>query len=172
MSSSINSISMAMSSSLSYTAMNTQKLSEATKKELEALGICTTNIRTEAQGQTTLKSVQSGIKLQSEQSQQNKAEDAHQSSLRDQIMSLFADLGVIASKLKKIEDLLEELKERIEKLKRKAEAEKKEDAKIAQYQERLKSIEKQYASENKSEPAFRMSANHSAMLNKLFMNMK
>lgn len=101
----ISSISSSSATSSTSTSSSAKKLTEETKKKLQDLGVDTTSITTEAQGQIAL--------LQALQQAQNR-EQAHHSgekneemqSLKSAAISLASQVGVSVSSTDKLPDIL------------------------------------------------------------------
>lgn len=105
---------MGMSTSFLGVTSSAQKLTDATKKQLESLGIDTTKIKTEAQGQTALQQAQSTQSSQSSSQTQHAQNGTHQhtggnaeiQALKTQATELAAKLGVTVQPDEKLSEIL------------------------------------------------------------------
>jgi len=105
---------MGMSTSFLGLTSSTQKLTDATKKQLESLGIDTTKITTETQGQTALQQSQSTQSSQSSQQtqqaqnggQQHTGGNAEIQALKLQATELAAQLGITVQPDEKLSEIL------------------------------------------------------------------
>lgn len=90
------------SSSSSSSSSSASKLTEETKRKLEALGVDTTNITTETQGQIAL------LQAQQQQAQQNPegGNKAEMESIKSQATALAGKLGVSVSSDEKVPDIM------------------------------------------------------------------
>jgi len=110
MTSSIGSIgtsSASTSSSTSSSSSSAQKLSDETKNKLKALGVDTTSITSEAQGQIALLQAQQQQKAQGgEKSKGGDAGKAEMESIKTEATSLASKLGITVSKDEKVQDIM------------------------------------------------------------------
>ena len=100
-----------MSTSFLGLTSSAQKLTDATKKQLESLGIDTTKITTETQGQTALQQSQQTQQSQSSQQTQNGGQNhtggnAEIQALKSQASALAAQLGITVASNEKLSDIV------------------------------------------------------------------
>jgi len=102
---------MGMSTSFLGSTSSAQKLTDATKKQLESLGIDITKIKTEVQGQTALQQTQQPQPTQQSQQAQNGGQqhtggNAEIQALKLQATELAAQLGITVASDEKLSDIL------------------------------------------------------------------
>lgn len=117
----INSVNSNYSMSISSVGAS-QRLTEETKKKLEALGVDTKNIRTEQEGQKKLKEVQAAQQAQqTQQSQQAQAtqqqpsqqQSGSMASLISDVKDLAREVGVSVPQGAKIENVFDDIQNKI-----------------------------------------------------------
>ena len=168
MDNSINSIS-SMSSNASFSlSSSSQRLTDATKKELEALGLDTASIKTEAQGQALLKTAKDQM---AQKAQPSGTEQVSESKMRSEIMALASQLGVSASKLDDIDSILKSIKTKLEKMKAESVSDVDKTANVSAYQAQYDSLEKENESVSKSQSMLSSSMNNMAMMNKILLKL-
>jgi len=144
MTGSINAISNSMSSMSISSASASGKLTDDTKKQLEALGIDTSSIKTESQGLSVLaqvkqaKSAQAAQNAQGAQHSQPAGPPAAMEALKTQAVALADKLGISVSSDAKIPDIMTAISSAITKLQGTAGTD-------AVKLEQVKSYEAQYA---------------------------
>lgn len=156
----------------SFNSINTatgEKLTAATKAALEALGVDTTSILTEAQGQTALKSA----KAQAEAPQQAQAphKNSSMAEIKDEAKQLAAKVGVSVSDNDKIDEILTKISAKIESLKSAAGGDKTKTSEIDGYQAQLESITNSLNSTKSAQSQLSASMNNMAMMNKILLNL-
>ncbi len=145
MSDSISSIS-ASSSASSSSSSSSSALSETTKKKLEALGIDTSNIKTETEGQTKLKQAQAaqaaqqvaGQKMQ--QPQTGNSED----TIKSEAKSLASKMDVAVSTDDDISAILENISAKIDNLKASAGTDEAKKKEVNDFESQYSSISEEY----------------------------
>lgn len=146
---SINSIS-SMTSSVSSVsqASSTKPLTEETKKKLESLGVDTSQIKTEAQGQQKLKEVQDAQSAQanSPQGQQQQQTMFQMQSITEKVNALAAKVGVQISNQDSIEDIINNISNRVSQMTVQAGEDTKKVKEVSQYQTELNVIASEYSS--------------------------
>jgi len=168
MDNSINSIS-SMSSNASFSlSSSSQRLTDATKKELEALGLDTSSIITEAQGQALLKTTKDQT---TQKAQPSGAEQTSESKMRSEVMALASQLGVSASKIDDIDSILKSIKTKLEKMKAESVSDVDKTANVSAYQAQYDSLEKENESVSKSQSMLSSSMNNMAMMNKILLKL-
>ena len=145
------------------------KLTAATKAALEALGIDTSSIITEAQGQAALKSA----KTKTEQPQKTQATNKNSSmaEIKDEAKQLAAKIGVSVSDNDKIDEILTKISAKIESLKSAAGGDKTKTSEIDGYQAQLESITNSLNSTKSAQSQLSASMNNMAMMNKILLNL-
>lgn len=109
MSTQIGSISSSSSSTTSSSSSSSTalKLTDDTKKKLEALGVDTTNITSEAQGQIALLQAQQQQALSGQNDgQHSSSEKVEMEALKSQAITLAGKVGVTVSSDEKISDII------------------------------------------------------------------
>lgn len=112
---SINAINgMNSANSVSASGSSAAPLSEATKKKLEALGIDTTKIKTENEGQLKLKEAQSGQASHAVKQRQQKSNGGSETqALTEQAKALAAQVGVSISSKDELPDILVKISDKL-----------------------------------------------------------
>lgn len=179
----ISSINMGLTPSISLSSSSSaQKLTDATKNQLQLLGIDTTKITTEAQGQTILSQAlqaQQSLQPQVQQTQnitnsKNNSNDEIK-SLKEQAIELSGKVGVTVSQNERLSDIIATLGPAIES---KISAAGSDQTKIAEAQEleaeydlissSLTKIQTQSQQSKQSSQTLNTSLNNMAMLNIIF----
>jgi len=143
---SIGAISSVKSSFGLYAAQQ-QNLTAQTKIQLQSLGIDTTNIKTEAQGQTALESSQESQQSQStqqtENNQQSKPAGGDNSSadaIKEEAVALAQKIGASVSSNDELNDILDAISQAISKLQAQAVNDPQKAEQVAQYQAEFQSL--------------------------------
>lgn len=157
MSMSVSSISSASASSSSV------KLSDVTKKKLEALGVDTTNIKTETQGQNKLKEAQAMSNQQNQQAQGNGV-STQQEMVKFEATMLAQKMGIEVSKNDSVSDILSHIQVKLAELKTSAGKDTSMQSEIGQYQSSYDNIKQ-------SSQSLSLSMNSMASYNKIFHNL-
>lgn len=106
------------SSSVSSTSSSSSKpLSEETRKKLEALGIDTTNIKTESEGQTKLKEAQSAQANAQAGGQKPPQGALSPEKIKEEVEALASKVGVSVGNSDKIEDIMNNISKKISEIK-------------------------------------------------------
>lgn len=130
---SINSV---QNASFTSSSSSSQKLTEATKKKLEYLGIDTANIKTESQGQVELK-----VAIQKEmQKAQATNHGGSEAMIKAQAKDLAYQVGASVSSSQKVGDILTKVSSKITELKQAAGTDETKLSKVYQYQSEYDSI--------------------------------
>lgn len=133
------------------------KLTQKTKAELEALGIDTSNIKSEEEGQALLQSAQSTQQgqetQQSQKSQKSGGNHAAFESLRQEAVKLAEKVGVSVSSTDKLSDIMDAISQAITDMQAQAANDPQKAAQVAQYQAEYESISQQIQSLEQSKPS-------------------
>ena len=104
---------MGMTTNFLGLASSAQKLTDATKKQLESLGIDATKITTETQGQTAIQQAQSSQTSQAAQTQQSQngapkhtGGNAEIEALKTQAIALASQLGITVQSNEKLSEIM------------------------------------------------------------------
>lgn len=143
-------------------------LTPETKAKLEALGIDTTNIKTEAEGQAILKAAEVNPK----EIQKAHAPKGCSSidSIRAEAIQLASKVGVSVSGNDKIDDILNKIAYKINELKVSAGHDQNKLAQINQYQSELDLISSEFLSMKSSHAQLSNGMDALASYNKIFQN--
>lgn len=133
-----------MSAAHSSAGGSSAPLSDATKKKLEALGIDTSKIKTESEGQQKLKEAEAAQASQATQGQQSNAGQAQ--AIKDQASALAASVGVSVSKGDKISDILDHIQTKLSTMNAQAGQDPQKVQELKQYQSEFTVIASEYAS--------------------------
>jgi len=149
MSSTINSISAASSSS-ENTSVKKSKISDATKRQLEALGIDASNVTSEAQAQSLISAKKTEQSFQNSltgktQDKSDTASQSSESSLISEAKSLAEELGVSVSSDDTFDDITAAISDAIEKLMDKSGNDPQALQRIQAYKTRLSQLNSQYS---------------------------
>lgn len=161
MTDSINAVN--STSAASSASSTSNKLTAATKAQLEALGVDTTYIKTESDGQIALKQAQAS---QTQKAQANGGSSASKESIKAQIQSLASQVGVSVSQTDKPEDILTKISEKISSLRAEAGNDQSKLAQIEQYQQQYESLSGQMLSMQTSQAQLAASMSGLANYNK------
>lgn len=122
-------------------ASSVQKLTDATKKKLEYMGVDTSNIKTEAQGQTELKAA-----IQKElQKAQATNHGGSEAMIKAQAKDLAYQIGAPVSNNQKVGDILTKVSSKITELKQVAGTDETKLSKVFQYQSQYDAIASSYS---------------------------
>lgn len=146
------------------------KLTAATKAKLEALGIDTTNIKTEAEGQAILKAAEVNPK----EIRKVHAPKSYSSidSIRAEAMQLASKVGISVSGSDKIDDILNKISYKINELKVCAENNQNKLTQINQYQSELDSISSEFLNMKSSHTQLNNGMDALASYNKIYQNIR
>lgn len=163
---SANKVSTLMSSSSS----SEQSLTDTTKKKLEALGLDTSNIQTETQGQQKLQEAQ-----QSQSQQQNQGQsqnnNSSQTDLISEAKSLAGKVGASISDTDSIDDMISKLSTKISAIKTDAGEDNTKLQQAQQYQSELDSLQNQYTQSQQLQSMLAGSMNAMANANKISLGL-
>jgi|GEM_PF-3609535 len=154
-------------------------LTPQTKARLETLGVDTSNIQTEAQGQTTLQEAQSSGQNQStqqsqgsQQGQQSGGDHAAFEAIKQQATSLAEKLGVSVSSTDKLSDILDSISKTITNMQTQAVNDPQKAAQVAQYQseyealgQSIQSLESSKAASGSQQTATQLQASLTGLAN-------
>ena len=165
-----------MTSSVSFgsssinTGINTgssgTKLTEKTKKNLEKLGVDTSNIKTETEGQQKLKEVQASQNSQATQQgqaaqqQQQAGGASSQQTLMTEVKSLAASANVDVSSSDKIDDVFSKISKKITEMKAEAQNDETKKGQASAYQAKYDELYAQYQKQNMLSSAMNGLANY------------
>ncbi|MFA7658481.1 MAG: hypothetical protein WCY19_03515 [Candidatus Gastranaerophilaceae bacterium] len=144
-------------------------LTAATKAKLEALGINTKNITTEAQGQTLLKTAQ--VKTEAMKKAKDSQKNSSKNSLKTEVKSLASEVGASISDNDTIDGILNKISSKISELRQSAGDDKVKLAEIQQYQSRFEAVSSQYSDRQAAQAQLSGSMNGLANLNKIYQNL-
>lgn len=173
---SINAIgSMTNSVSSISSSSSSSNLTEKTKKQLEALGIDTSKIKTEAEGQQKLKEAQASQAAQQGQSAQGQHQQQNASQMQaitEQIQFLASKVGVSISNNDKVPDVINNISNKISEMIVNAGQDPQKVQQATQYQDLLNVISTDYTSlisqQQTSQNQLTGGMDSMAMYNKLF----
>lgn len=130
---SVNSVN---NTNFASSASSSQKLTETTKKKLEYLGVDTSNIKTEAQGQTQLR-----VAIQKEmQKAQAANHGGSEAMIKAQAKDLASQVGATTSSNEKVGDILTKVSSKITELKQAAGTDETKLSKANEYQSQYDAI--------------------------------
>lgn len=157
--------------SMNIAISNSAKLTAATKAKLEALGIDTSHIATEAEGQAILKTAEAKQE-EVKKVHANKGGFSAMKDIKAEAKELAAKIGVSISDNDKMDNILNKISEKINELRASAGNEPNKSAQIAQYQSRLDSISNEFLNMKSSKSQLNGSMNALAFYNKIYQNLK
>lgn len=169
---SINSINPTASTSSigASSSTNTQKLTAATKVQLEALGVDTTNITTETQGQAALKAAQANQEAHHASKGAHKG-NSSMDSIKAEATSLASQVGVSVSNTDKVDDILSNISAKISEMQAGAGDDKAKLAQVQQYETQLEAISAEFSKMQSSQQQLSSSMSSMASSNKLYHNL-
>lgn len=163
MTDSISSLSSASSASNSSSSnANSTKLTSATKSKLEALGVDTTNITTEAEGQIALKSAQAKQKA----AQHSQASNSSEDSIKSEAKSLASSIGVSVADNDSTDTILSNIASKLTEMKADAGEDETKLAEVQQYEQQYEAISGNYTAMQASQAQLAASMNGLATYNK------
>ena len=140
----ITPINMLSMYSIGMASGGSQRLTATTKAKLEALGVDTKEIRTEAEGQMKLKEAQmsssSGV-------QQSKPASPNEDSVLEEAKALASKLDISVSSTDTVDEIVDKITEKIEDMKLDAGKDFDKQANIKQYETELAMLEKSHMSQ-------------------------
>lgn len=140
----ITPINMLSMYSLGMVNGGSQRLTATTKAKLEALGVDTKEIRTEAEGQMKLKEAQMSS---TSGSQQTKQASPKEDGALEEAKSLAAKLDVSVSSTDTVDEIVDKIADKIEDIKADAGKDFDKQADIKQYESELAMLEKSHMSQ-------------------------
>jgi len=162
-----------MSAASSGSSGSSSPLSDITKKKLESLGIDTSKIKTETQGQQKLKEAQASQASQATQGQQNGAGQAQ--AIKDQASNLASQMGISVSKNDKVSDILDHISTKLTGLSAQSGQDPQKVQELKQYKSEYTVIASEYASlqaqQQSSQKQLTGSMDSMAAYNKIFHNL-
>ena len=168
---SINSIS---TSSVNYSdTSQLSKISEATKRKLQALGIDPSSVTSEAQAQTLIASAQQRQQVQqTQQSSTEKKTTSSESELISQAKTLASKMGVSVSSNDSLSDILSTLSSKINSMSAQANGDAVKLQEIKQFQSELYSIQSQYSTVQQNDNSLYTAMNMTANINKYMLGLQ
>lgn len=149
---SVNAIGSSISSASGVSSSSSTAITDATKKKLEALGIDTSKIKTEAEGQQKLKEAQASQASQASQAAQGPQSKQQQSAasqmeeITDQVTTLAAEVGVTISSNDQLSDVMNSISARISEMTVQAGQDTQKLQIVSLYQNELSAISGEYQS--------------------------
>ena len=140
-------------------------LSAGTRASLEALGVDTANIKTEAQGQEALRVAK--VKA----TKKPHTTTSSEGSLKAEAKALATKLGASIPSDGKMEDILNNIKAKIDELIATAGKDPTKLSKIAEYQSQYTNLAKEFSNIQSSQSQLSASMNNMAMMNKIYLNL-
>lgn len=135
----ISSISSNASSSLSASSSSSGKLTDETKKKLEALGIDTANVKTEAEGQAKLKEAHAA------QAHQKPKGASPMASIEDGAKALASEMGVSVGSKDKLTDIFDNITAKLSELKASAGDDENKKAEVSNYENQYNTLYNEYS---------------------------
>ena len=166
MSDSISAISSASAGGVKSSGSSTA-LTDATKKKLEAMGIDTSKIKTETDGQTKLKEAQASQGSASAQGKHQPPQGASQmKSIEEEATALAGKMNVDVKKGDKIDDILSNISQKITGLQASAGTDESKKSEVGNYQSEYNKISTEYQSLKTAQSMLSNSLNGLANYNK------
>lgn len=157
----INGISSVNSSGI---CANQSKISDSTKRKLQALGIDPTTVTSEAQAQTLINAAQARQQIQKTSNESNsKNTCSSESELISKAKSLASQMGVSVSSTESLSDILSKLTARISSMSGEKNANVKE---LQKFQAEISSIQSEYSTVQNNENSMYSAMNYAANMNK------
>lgn len=149
---------------------STATLTAATKAKLEALGIDTTNIKTEAEGQAILKAAEA----KPEEIQKIHAPKSSSSinSIKAEVIQLASEVGISVSSSDKIDDILNKIAYKINELIVNAGNDQNKLTQINKYQSELDTLSNELSNMESTHTKLSNSMNTLALYNKIYQNIR
>lgn len=167
MTDSISAVSASATSNTSSSSSSSTKLTDATKAQLEALGIDTTNITTEADGQAALKAAEAN----KETAKMSQASNPSEDSIKTDAKSLASELGVSISDDDTTDDILDKISSAISQLREAAGDDQTKLAEVEKYQDEYDTISGDYTNMQTSQAQLTNSMSGLASYNKIYQNL-
>jgi len=168
MTDSISAVSSASAASSTSSSSST-KLTAATKTQLEALGVDTTNITSETEGQTALKAAQA--KSDAQQKAKAAAGGGSEDSIKASAQTLASEMGVSVSSTDTTDDILSNISAKLSELKASAGDDQVKLAELEQYQSEFDTLSTSYTNMQTSQAQLSNSMSGLATYNKASLNL-
>lgn len=164
---SISSVSTTSSlNSLSSASTANQPLTAATKAKLDALGVDTTSIKTETQGQVALSAAQTKQEAQ-KSAHSHQGGNSSMESIKNEAKSLASQVGVSVSDEDKVDDILSKVASKISELQVAAGTDETKLAQVQQYQSQYDSISSSLSNMQAAKAQLSSSMDNMASYNKM-----
>lgn len=169
---SVNSISTSSSFGYVDTSQCSNKLSDSTKRKLQALGIDPSSVTSETQAQALIASAQQKQQIQqTKPNDNNKQVNSSESELISQAKTLASKMGVSVSSNETLSDILSSLSSKISSMSAEANGDTTKIQDIKQFQSELFSIQSQYSSVQQSDNNLFSAMNMTANMNKYILGL-
>ena len=155
----------------SYSFCTQNKLSEETKRKLQALGIDTTNVTSEAQAQMLITAAQSRQQVQKTDTQNKETTCSSELELITKAKNLASKMGVSISQNSTMSEILTSLSNKISTLTFQTENDKTKSNEVQQFRTELTAIENEYSTLTQSQNSIFSAMNISANLNKFMLGL-
>lgn len=131
-----------ISSYSTTTSSSTQALTAQTKMQLQSLGVDTSQITTETQGQAALQEAQSSQSSQQTQStqQSQQASSSGNNSLKEQAKALAAELGIAVPDKAKLSEIMDQISTKLEQMQAQSVSSPNQASQVAKYQAEYQSL--------------------------------
>lgn len=146
------------------------KISDSTKRKLQALGIDPTSVTSEAQAQTLINAAQARQQVQrtTNESSSKNTTCSSESELISKAKSLASQMGVSVSSTESLSDILNKLSSRISAMSAQQNADTKE---LQKYQAEISSIQSEYSSVKQNQNSMFTAMNYTANMNKFVLGL-
>lgn len=155
----------------SYSFCTQNKLSEETKRKLQALGIDVTNVTSEAQAQMLITAAQSRQQVQKTDNSNKDTTCSSELELITKAKTLAKKMGVSVSQNSTMSEILTSLSNKISTLTTQAENNQTKTNEIQQFRTELTSLQNEYSTLTKSQNSIFSVMNMSANLNKFMLGL-
>lgn len=163
---SITSVS-SLTSSYASSDLQSSKISESTKRKLQALGIDYTSVTSETQAQTLISAAQMKQQVQKTNNQDSsKNTCSSESELISRAKSLASQMGVSVSSNESLTEILSSLSAKISSMSSQAAGDSSKIRDLQRFQSELSSIQSQYSTVQQSENSMYTAMNYTATMNK------
>lgn len=149
---------------------NQPKISDSTKRKLQALGIDPTTVTSEAQAQMLINAAQARQQVQraNNESSSKNTTSSSESELISKAKSLASQMGVSVSSTESLSDILNKLSGRISVMSAQQNADTKE---LQKYQAEISSIQSEYSSVKQNQNSMYTAMNYTANMNKFALGL-
>lgn len=155
----------------SYSFCTQNKLSDETKRKLQALGIDYTNVASEAQAQLLIQSAQSRQQIQKTDNNNQQTTCSSELELISRAKTLASKVGISISQNASMSDILTSLSNKITNLTTKSSETINKNNEIEQYRTELTTLENEYSNLTQSQNSIFSAMNISANLNKFMLGL-